>query len=59
VVAELSKNPALRVERKRGRVGELRVAVDGKDVYEAAFPGYPTPASVVKRIERYLSADAA
>ena len=59
MAAALSKNKELNVQRKKGSLGELRVAVDGRDVVDSGVLGYPTPGSVIKRIERYLADHAA
>lgn len=56
VAAELSANPALDVHRQSGGLGELRVQVDGIDVVDTHRLWYPTPASVIGRVQTYLSA---
>ena len=56
VAAQLSEDPSLTVTRKRGDLGELRVAVDGADVVTTNPFGYPTPASVVARVREHLAA---
>jgi hypothetical protein len=54
VAAQLAKEPGLEVSRTKGRLGELRVVVDGKDVVETNPLWYPTPSSVVERVRSYL-----
>jgi hypothetical protein len=54
VAAQLAKEPGVEVSRTKGHLGELRVAVDGKDVVETSPLWYPTPSSVVERIRTYL-----
>ena len=50
----LRDDPDLRVELARGGFGELRVSVDGKDVYEASRLLYPRPARVVQKVRTSL-----
>jgi hypothetical protein len=54
VAAQLAKEPGVEVSRTKGRLGELRVVVDGTDVVETNALWYPTPSSVVERIRSYL-----
>jgi hypothetical protein len=54
VAAQLANEPGLEVTRTKGRLGELRVVVDGKDVVETNALWYPTPSSVVERVRSYL-----
>jgi hypothetical protein len=55
VAAQLTGDPTLDVHRQRGGFGELRVAVDGKDVVDTPVLLYPTPTSVVARVRAYLA----
>ena len=55
VAAELTADPTLDVHRQTGRLGELRVQVDGADVVDTNRLWYPTPASVVSRVNAYLA----
>jgi hypothetical protein len=55
VAAQLSKNSELNVSRHRGSLGELRVVVDGEDVVDSGAMAYPSPGSVVAKVEQYLS----
>jgi hypothetical protein len=54
VAAQLAGDPALQVVRRKGRLGELRVSVDGTDVVQTNMLWYPTPASVVARVRAHL-----
>jgi hypothetical protein len=54
VAARLAGEPGLKVSRVKGRIGELRVAVDGADVVDTNMLWYPTPSSVVKRVLSHL-----
>ena len=55
VAAELTANTALDVHRQSGGLGELRVQVDGANVVDTNRLWYPTPASVVARVNAYLA----
>lgn len=55
VAAELTADPALDVHQQTGGLGELRVQVDGADVVDTNRLWYPTPASVVARVNAYLA----
>ena len=55
VAAELSADPTLEVHRQTGGLGELRVQVDGADVVNTNWLWYPTPASVVAKVNAYLA----
>jgi hypothetical protein len=57
VAARLSKNTQLHVQRKKGSLGELRVSVDGVDVVDSSVFAYPTPSSVIKRVESHLAGE--
>jgi hypothetical protein len=50
VEAKLRQNPDLSVRKERGRLGELRVTIDGADVVRSNPLLYPTPGSVVRRV---------
>jgi hypothetical protein len=52
VAAELKQDATLEVHEHRGRLNELRVAVDGTDVVDTMW--YPTPTSVVERVRAHL-----
>jgi hypothetical protein len=54
VAAQLTEDPALEVHRRKGKLGELRVAVDGTDVVDTLL--YPLPGTVVARVRSYLAA---
>jgi hypothetical protein len=56
VEAQLSSDPDLKVQRKSGGLGELRVEVDGTDVVDTNLLLYPTPTSVAKKVRDYLAA---
>ena len=43
------------VNRIKGGFGELRVVVDGVDVVDTGLLGYPTPSSVVAKVEHHLA----
>ena len=55
VAAQLSNDPDLKVERKSGGFGELRVSVDGTDVVDTNMLAYPSPTSVVTKVRDYLA----
>ncbi|HSJ13599.1 MAG TPA: hypothetical protein VK939_04235 [Longimicrobiales bacterium] len=52
MAAQLAADPSLDVHRRKGKFGELRVAVDGSDVVDTLL--YPMPASVVAKVRAYL-----
>lgn len=54
MAAQLSKNGELDVRREKGRLGELRVAIDGEDVVDSSVFAYPTPGAVVKKVQLHL-----
>ena len=58
VAAQLAEDKTLDVHRTRGRLGELRVAVDGTDVVNTKRYLYPGPASIVRRVRAHLDAAA-
>ena len=55
MATQLSADPSLTVSRKRGDLGELRIAIDGADVVTTNPFGYPTPGSVVARVREHLA----
>lgn len=48
-------DPTLDVHRLKGKLGELRVVVDGREVVDANPLAYPTPTSVVTKVRAYLT----
>ena len=54
MAAALRGDPDLRVELARGGFAELRVSVDGRDVYKASRLLYPRPARVVQKVRASL-----
>ena len=42
------------MKRHKGGLGELRVAVDGRDVVDSNRLWYPSPRSVVDRVRAHL-----
>ena len=54
MAAALRGDPDLRVELARGGFGELRVSVDGRDVYKASRLFYPRPSRVVRKVRASL-----
>jgi len=54
VAAALRGDPDLRVELARGGFGELRVSVDGREVYKASRLLYPRAARVVQKVRASL-----
>lgn len=55
VAAELQKQHELRVETRKGGLGELSVSVDGSKVYKSNPLWYPTPAGVIKKVRAALA----
>ena len=55
VAAELATDLTLDVHRQTGGLGELRVQVDGTDVVDTNRLWYPTPTSVVARVNAWLA----
>jgi hypothetical protein len=55
VAAQLKEDPTLEVENVRGRLNELRVEVDGRDIVDSAW--YPAPTSIVARVRGALAAE--
>ena len=58
MAAQLKKDTSLDVSRTRGRLGELRVVVDGAEVVNSGAMGYPTPGSVVEKVRAHLAGTA-
>jgi hypothetical protein len=54
VAAQLKEDPTLEVENVRGRLNELRVEVDGRNIVDSAW--YPAPNSIVERVRGALAA---
>jgi hypothetical protein len=54
VVAQLTADSNLRARREKGSFGELRVAIDGVDVFAANALWYPTPSTVIAKIRSHL-----
>jgi hypothetical protein len=57
VAAELRKDD-LQVKMIRGKLGELRITVDGEDVYTGNRLLYPRSKTVVTAVRAWLSARA-
>jgi hypothetical protein len=53
-VAAQLEGPDVKVERVRGKLGELRVTVDGQDVYRGNRLLYPLPSKVVAAVRASL-----
>jgi hypothetical protein len=54
-VAAQLEGPEARVERVRGKIGELRVTVDGQDAYRGNPLWYPTPKTVLTAVRAWLA----
>ncbi len=54
VAAKLREDGTLSVTLKRGGFGELRVNVDGRDVYEGNRLLYSTPGRIVSHVRQQL-----
>jgi hypothetical protein len=54
VAAELQKESGVEVELRRGGLGELRVEVDGIEVYRTNPLWYPPVGSVLKKVRGSL-----
>ena len=48
------EGPDRRVQKIHGGLGELRVTVDGKDVYDGSRFLYPRPKTVVAAVRAHL-----
>jgi hypothetical protein len=55
VAAALREDPALRVERRGGRLGELRISVDGVTAVEAPVFWWPRPSTLVAALREWLA----
>ena len=55
MAAQLAKDDSLTVNRVKGRMGELRVTVDGVDVVKTNPLWYPTPTSVIDQVREHLA----
>lgn len=54
MAAQLKDDPTLDVRNVSGRFNELRVEVDGRDVFESSW--YPAPGKVVAAVREALAA---
>jgi len=54
VAAQVGSDSTVKVRTEKGGFGELRVCVDGRDVLDTSRLWYPTPSSVVAKIQAYL-----
>jgi hypothetical protein len=54
-VAAQLEGPDRRVERIRGGLGELRVTVDGREVYNGNRFLYPRPKTVIEAVRAHLA----
>jgi len=54
VAAELRKRGTGHVEMKAGGLGEMRVSIDGRDVYVGSRVWYSKPRSVVAVVEKAI-----
>jgi hypothetical protein len=57
VAAEL-EGPDTRVQKIRGGLGELRVMVDGQEVYKGNRLLYPRPKTVLAAVRAHLGSPA-
>jgi len=53
-VAAQLEGPDVKVERVRGKLGELRVTVDGKEAYRGNRLLYPRPSTVLAAVRAHL-----
>lgn len=53
-VAAQLQGPDVKVERARGKLGELRVTIDGQDAYRGNRLLYPRPSKVVAAVQAWL-----
>jgi hypothetical protein len=53
-VAAQLQGADVKVERARGKLGELRVTVDGRDAYRGNRLLYPRPSKVVAAVRAWL-----
>ena len=54
VAAKLREDPNARVELKHGGFGELRVSVDGRDVYDGNRLLYSTPGRILRAVREAM-----
>jgi hypothetical protein len=54
-VAAKLKGPDIRVQMIRGKLGELRVTVDGRDAYIGNQLSYPRPGTVLAVVHAWLA----
>jgi uncharacterized protein (DUF427 family) len=59
VAARLRTESNVSVESVKGRLGEFRVTVDGRDVVKTARYWYPNPDTVVATVRHALAASRA
>jgi hypothetical protein len=59
VAAKLREDAGTEVELKRGGFGELRVSVDGRDVYVGHRLGYTTPGRVIRAVREAMVSPSA
>ena len=52
------EGPDRRVQKVRGKLGELRVTVDGEDVYTGNRLLYPLPGTVLAAVRAHLARPA-
>jgi hypothetical protein len=55
VAARLREDPGLLVERRGGRIGELRIEVDGITAVEAPVLWWPRPSRLVAELRKWLA----
>jgi hypothetical protein len=54
-VAAQLEGAGTQVERQRGKLGELRVTIDGQDAYRGNRLLYATPGAVLKGVRAWLA----
>jgi hypothetical protein len=59
VAAALRDDPSLDVRRAGGRLGELRVEVDGQTAVDVAKCSFPLPRRLTARVRAWLDAHPA
>jgi hypothetical protein len=52
----MKKEPGVEVTMEKGRVGELNVTVDGREVASTSRFGYPNPWSFVNKVREAVRA---
>jgi hypothetical protein len=55
----LADDSALDIHSKRGKLGELRVEVDGETAITVPHLGYPRPRTLLHEVRTWLRAHAA